>query len=79
MKNSSKLKTLLYKGNEKSKLTLHLFLQIIGKIRMNKTERKNHWWYITEYIDTKGISSGAIPYDNGNNTFKITINVLQHL
>ena len=79
MKNSNKLKPLLYKGNEKSKLTLHLFLQIIGKIRMNKTERKNHWWYITEYIDTKGISTGAIPYDNGKNTFKITVNVLQHL
>ncbi len=79
MENSKKLKPLFYKGNEKSKLTLHLFLQIIGKIRMNKTERKNHWWYITEYIDTNGISTGSIPYDNGNETFKITINVLKHL
>ena len=74
-----KLPPLSYKGNEQKKLTLHLFLQIIGKIRMDKTERKNHWWYITEYISTKGFSTGPIPYKAGTETFQITINVRKHL
>ncbi|MGB3591974.1 MAG: DUF5996 family protein [Nonlabens sp.] len=72
------LEPLLYKGNEQSKLTLHLILQIIGKIRMSKTPRKNHWWYITEYIDTRGFTTGPIPHNNGFDLFTITLDVIDH-
>ena len=56
-------------------MTLHLFLQIIGKIRLELMPRKNHWWYITEYIDTLGITTGPMPYNSGLDTFTITLNV----
>ncbi|SMG07851.1 hypothetical protein SAMN05661096_00082 [Marivirga sericea] len=79
MNNSVKLPQLIYKGNEQKKMTLHLFLQIIGKIRLKSTPRKNHWWYVTEYVSTKGITSGAVPYNNGLDTFDILINVNEHL
>ncbi|NJC27173.1 DUF5996 family protein [Neolewinella antarctica] len=72
------LPALAYVGKEKSKLTLHLFLQIIGKIRLGQTARKNHWWYITEYISTRGLTTGPVPYDNGTKNFTITLNVLRH-
>lgn len=78
MKKALPLTPLAYQGHEKSKMTLHLFLQLIGKIRMNKTQRKNHWWYITEYVDTKGLTTGPIPYAEGTESFSITLNVLQH-
>lgn len=78
MENTPKLPSLRYKGMEKSKLTLHLFLQIIGKIRLKMSSRKNHWWYITEYVDTKGLSTGPISYQSGMATFSITLNVLHH-
>ncbi len=78
MNNSVKLPNLSYKGNEQKKMTLHLFLQIMGKIRLKSTPRKNHWWYVTEYVSTKGITTGPIPFNQGMDTFEITINVHQH-
>ncbi len=73
-----KLPSLDYKGNEKKKMTLHLFLQVLGKIRLKMTPRKNHWWYITEYIGTNGFTTGPIPYNSGTDQFEITINVIDH-
>ena len=78
MNNSTQLSSLFYKGNEQKKMTLHLFLQIMGKIRLKSMPRKNHWWYVTEYVSTKGITTGPIPYNNGMDNFDITINVHQH-
>ena len=65
-------------GFEKEKLTLHLFLQIIGKIRLKLSPRKNHWWFVTHYITSSGFSTGEIPYNNGFNSFSIDLNVLKH-
>ncbi|GGW73795.1 hypothetical protein DFQ11_1098 [Winogradskyella epiphytica] len=78
MKNQLRLPHLPYKETIQTKTTLHLFLQIIGKIRLKSTPRKNHWWYITEYIDTRGFTTGPIPYNSGLDQFDITINVLKH-
>lgn len=78
MNRSVKLSPLNYRGNEQKKMTLHLFLQIIGKIRLKLMPRKNHWWYVTEYVSTKGITTGPISYNEGMDNFDITINVHQH-
>lgn len=72
------LPRLQYKGSETKKLTLHLFFQIMGKIRMSFSPRKNHWWYITLYVDTKGFTSGPIPYGEGFETFSLLLNLQQH-
>ena len=72
------LPELLFKGREKQKLTLHLFFQIMGKIRMSFSPRKNHWWYITLYVDTKGITTGPIPYGDNFGTFVLLLNLQQH-
>lgn len=75
---SEKLPHLLYKGNEQKKMTLHLFLQVMGKVRLKLTPRKNHWWYVTEYVSTRGLTTGSIPYNFGRDKFEITLNVIQH-
>lgn len=72
------LPKLNYKGNEEKKMTLHLFLQIMGKIRLKMTPRKNHWWYVTEYVNTQGLTTGSIPYNSGLDKFSITLNVIHH-
>ncbi len=72
------LPKLQYKGSEAQKLTLHLFFQIMGKIRMSFSPRKNHWWYITLYVDTKGFSTGPIPYGDEFETFSLLLNLQQH-
>ncbi len=69
------LPRLQYKGSEQQKLTLHLFFQIMGKIRMSCSPRKNHWWYITLYVDTKGFTTGPVPYKNGLETFTLLLNL----
>ncbi|MEQ9438962.1 MAG: DUF5996 family protein [Cyclobacteriaceae bacterium] len=61
---------------EDTKMTLHLYVQIVGKIRLRLTPRKNHWWYLTLYVSPKGLTTHAIPY--GNETFEITFNFLRH-
>jgi pimeloyl-ACP methyl ester carboxylesterase len=78
MNHSARLPTLNYRGNEQKKMTLHLLLQIMGKIRLKSTPRINHWLYVTQYVYTKGITTGPIPYNEGMDKFDITINVPQH-
>ncbi len=63
---------------EQSKMTLHLYLQIVGKIRLKLMPRKNHWWYITLYVSPKGLTTHAVPYENGNETFELTFNFIEH-
>ncbi len=60
---------------EETKMTLHLVLQIIGKVRLKMTPRKNHWWYITEYLSPKGFTTHSIPFAEGIHAFEITLNV----
>jgi hypothetical protein len=70
-----KLPYLAFDEWSKTRVTLHLILQIIGKIRLKSTPRKNHWWYITQYVTTKGFSTHSIPMADGINTFEIILNV----
>ncbi|TDN88123.1 hypothetical protein DET49_10973 [Salegentibacter sp. 24] len=77
MKTSS-LPDLKYVSFEKEKFTLHLFLQVVGKIRLKLTPRKNHWWYVTHYITEMGFSTGPIPYKKGFSSFSIIFNVVKH-
>ena len=62
---------------KETRITLHLILQIIGKVRLKMTPRKNHWWYITHYISVHGFSTSPIPCEDGINTFEIVYDVHQ--
>ena len=64
---------------ESTKNTLHLYLQIVGKIRMALMPRRNHWWNITRYVATSGLTTGPIPYAGGTETATITFNFLKHV
>ena len=61
---------------EETKITLHLWMQIVGKIKLDLVPRKNHWWHITFFVSPKGITSGPIPDDRGS--FQIDFNFLDH-
>ncbi|TPE42911.1 DUF5996 family protein [Pontibacter mangrovi] len=47
---------------ESTKDTLHLYLQVIGKIRLKLMPRRNHWWNVTLYVSSRGLATGPIPY-----------------
>jgi len=61
---------------EDTKETLHLFLQIVGKIRMNTHPKLNHWWHVTLYPSSRGLTTGRIPY--GGADFEIAFDFIQH-
>lgn len=72
-----KLPYLPYASWKETRITLHLVMQIIGKIRLKTTPRKNHWWYITQYVCSQGFSTHSIPMADGLHTFEIIVNVHQ--
>ncbi len=59
-----------------TKNTLHLFLQIVGKIRLCTHPRVNHWWHVPLYVTPRGVSTRTIPYEGGN--FEIEFDFCEH-
>jgi Family of unknown function (DUF5996) len=45
--------------------TLHLWTQIVGKIRLALTPWLNHSWHVPLYVTARGLSTSAIPYTDG--------------
>src|SRR6266436_120306 len=56
--------------------TLHMWTQIVGKIRLTQTPLINHWWNTTLYVTSRGLTTSPIPY--GNRTFQIDFDFLDH-
>jgi hypothetical protein len=44
--------------------TLHMWTQIIGKIRLGHTPLINHWWNVPFYVNARGLTTSLIPYRN---------------
>lgn len=59
-----------------TKDTLHLFLQIIGKVRMKTHPKLNHWWHVTLYPHVRGLTTGRIPYEESG--FEILYDMVDH-
>jgi hypothetical protein len=45
--------------------TLHLWMQIVGKIRLRLTPLVNHWWNGTLYLTPRGLTTSAMPWRDG--------------
>jgi len=56
--------------------TLHMWTQIIGKIRMTLSPPMNHWWHVTLYVNSRGLTTGPIPYPPG--IFEIQFDFQKH-
>jgi hypothetical protein len=56
--------------------TLHLWTQIVGKVRLELSPFLNHWWHVALYVTTRGLTTSAIPYRGG--TFEVTFDFLEH-
>jgi len=56
--------------------TLHLWTQIIGKIRLAHTPWLNHSWHIALYVSARGLTTSPIP--NGAGTFQIDLDFIDH-
>src|SRR5215510_9629811 len=56
--------------------TLHLWTQIVGKIRLSQTPWVNHSWHVTLYVTARGLTTSPIPH--GTRTFQIDFDFVDH-
>ena len=61
---------------EPTKRTLHLWTQIVGKVRLASTAPQNHWWNATLYVDTRGLTTRRLRSPNGD--FDVLFDFLGH-
>ena len=56
--------------------TLHMKMQIVGKVKLALTPFLNHWWNVAFYLNSKGMTTGLIPY--GDIAFEIMFDFFEH-
>lgn len=56
--------------------TLHLWTQVVGKVRLALTPAVNHWWHVPLYVSARGLTTSAIPYERG--LFEVTFDFVEH-
>lgn len=56
--------------------TVHMWMQIVGKVKLKLHPPINHWWHVAFYITPHGMTTGPIPYDR--NTFEIDFDFINH-
>ena len=56
--------------------TLHMWTQIVGKVRMALSPPMNHWWHVALYVNSRGLTTGPIPYPLG--VFEIQFDFQKH-
>ncbi|WP_458116433.1 DUF5996 family protein [Arthrobacter sp. D2-10] len=56
--------------------TLHMWFQVVGKVRMAHAPLINHWWQIPFYVTPRGLGTSSIPYGNG--VFDMEFDVVNH-
>jgi Family of unknown function (DUF5996) len=56
--------------------TLHMWTQIVGKIRMKLTPLVNHWWNVPLYVSARGLTTSPMTY--GDRIFEIIFDFIDH-
>lgn len=56
--------------------TLHIWTQIVGKIRLMLSPKVNHWWNVALYVSPCGLTTSPIPYGSG--AFEIQFDFVNH-
>jgi hypothetical protein len=56
--------------------TLHLWSQIVGKIRLARTPWLNHSWHVTLYVTARGLTTSPIP--DGTRSFQVDFDFIDH-
>lgn len=57
--------------------TLHMWAQIVGKVRLVHSPLVNHWWQVTSYVTPRGLTTSAIPY--GIAVFDMEFDFIDHV
>ena len=61
---------------EDTRDTLHMWLQIVGKIRLGLEPMLNHWWQVTLYVSPRGLTTSMMPA--GSRGLEIEFDFVDH-
>jgi hypothetical protein len=56
--------------------TLHMWTQVVGKVRLALSPLVNHWWQVPLYVTARGLTTSPIPY--GTRLFQMDFDFLSH-
>jgi hypothetical protein len=56
--------------------TLHMWTQVVGKIRLAVAPPVNHWWHVTLHATPRGLTTRAMPYGDGS--FEMAFDFVEH-
>ena len=56
--------------------TMHMWTQIVGKVRLALSPKINHWWEVALYVNALGLTTSPIPYGAG--IFEIQFDFIHH-
>ncbi len=73
---SSVFPELPYKAWKDTNAALHRWLQIAGKIKLALMPMRNHWWQVSLFVTSNGLTTSSIPY--GKITFEIIFDFINH-
>src|SRR5579863_1230078 len=66
-----------YEAWSETRHTLHMWTQIVGKVRLTLSPPLNHWWQVPFYITPRGMTTSAIPYQRGS--FEVVFDFIAHM
>ncbi len=61
---------------EDTRDTLHMWMQMVGKVRLELTPLMNHWWNVPLYVTARGLATSAMPW--GERTFNLLFDFIDH-
>jgi hypothetical protein len=61
-----------------TKATLHRFCQVVGKLRLAASVRRNHWWNLPFHLTGRGITTRPMGQADGNPIFTIDFDFVDH-
>ena len=64
-------------GWQETYRTLHMWTQMVGKVRLALAPLTNHWWNVTQYVTARGLTTSAIPF--GPRSFEIAFDFVDHV
>jgi hypothetical protein len=62
---------------EDTRATLHVWMQIVGKVRLALAPMENHWWQVALYVNARGLTTSAMPFAGG--VVELTFDFQEHV
>jgi hypothetical protein len=62
---------------EDTRDTLHMWTQVVGKVRLALEPMTNHWWQVPLYVNARGLTTSLMPY--GNRGLEMTFDFHRHV